>query len=80
MAAFTLYILIYCIFIPLQEMEHRHSFRKRQQHRQQGSRTVSRVLDGHNDAGSEHELLPGLGKVDHVQTIGAALPDVGDLT
>ena len=60
-------------------MEHRHSFRKRQQHRQQGSRTVSRVLDGHNDAGSKHELLPGLGEVDHVQTVSTALPDVRDL-
>eukprot|EP00961_Rhodomonas_salina_P213059 2877400-Rhodomonas_salina.2 len=48
-------------------------------HQSEGLHTVSRVLDGHDDAGSEHELLPGLGKVDDVQTIGAALPDVRDL-
>ena len=41
--------------------------------------TVSGVLDRHDDAGSEHELLPGLGKVDHVQSVRAALPDVRDL-
>jgi len=29
---------------------------------------ISWVLDGHDDAGSEHELLPGLGEVDHVDT------------
>mgnify|MGYP001462774407 CR=1 FL=1 len=37
------------------------------------------VLDGDDDAGGEHELLPGLGKVDHVQSVSAALPDVRDL-
>ena len=41
--------------------------------------TVSGVLDRHDDAGSEHELLPGLSKVDHVQAVSTALPDVRDL-
>ena len=44
-----------------------------------GHHTIGRVLDGDDDAGSEHELLPSFGQVDHVQTISAALPDVGDL-
>ena len=42
----------------------------------QGHRTIGRVLDGHDDAGSEHKLLPGLANVDDVDAILAAAPDV----
>lgn len=41
--------------------------------------TILGVLDGHDDTGSQHELLPGFGEVDHVEAVGAALPDVGSL-
>ena len=34
------------------------------------------VLDGDDDAGSEHELLPGLANVEDVDTVVAAAPDV----
>ena len=34
------------------------------------------VLDGGDDSGGEHQLLPGLAQVDDVDTIGSSLPDV----
>eukprot|EP01085_Mycamoeba_gemmipara_P000663 Mycagemm_TRINITY_DN10319_c0_g2::TRINITY_DN10319_c0_g2_i1::g.663::m.663 type:complete len:137 gc:universal TRINITY_DN10319_c0_g2_i1:455-45(-) len=37
---------------------------------------VGGVLNGSNDAGGEHELLPGLAKIQQVDAISAALPDV----
>ena len=37
---------------------------------------VGRVLDGSDDTGSEHKLLPGLAEVEDVETVGAVLPDV----
>lgn len=41
-----------------------------------GLRTVGRVVNGDNDAGSKHNLLPGLANVDHIDTVGARLPQV----
>lgn len=38
--------------------------------------TVSWVVNGDNDAGSEDNLLPGLANVDNVDTIGPGLPQV----
>jgi hypothetical protein len=40
-------------------------------------RTVGRVVNGDNDAGSQDNLLPGLANVDHVDTVGPGLPQVG---
>ena len=37
---------------------------------------ILRVFDGHNDTGSNHELLPGLAKVEDVKSIRAGLPDI----
>lgn len=39
-------------------------------------RTVGRVVNGDNDAGSEHDLLPGLANVDNIDTVGPGLPQV----
>jgi hypothetical protein len=40
-------------------------------------RTVGRVVNGDNDAGGKDNLLPGLANVDHVDTVGPGLPQVG---
>merc|ERR1719312_382423 len=37
---------------------------------------ISRILDGSNSPGSQHQLLPGLLQVDDVDTIGLLLEDV----
>ena len=34
------------------------------------------VLNGHNNSGSQSDLLPSAGKVDDVETIGSSLPDI----
>lgn len=39
-------------------------------------RTIGGVVDGGDDAGSEHDLLPGLANVDNIDTVGARLPQV----
>jgi hypothetical protein len=38
--------------------------------------TVSRVVDSDDDTRSQHNLLPGLANVDHIDTIGPCLPQV----
>ena len=37
---------------------------------------VLRVLDGSNDSGSDHKLLPGLGNVNKMHTLLVAFVDV----
>jgi len=37
---------------------------------------ISRVLDGDDHTGCKHELLPGLGEVDHIHTVRATLESV----
>jgi len=37
---------------------------------------VHRVLDGNDDTGSNHKLLPGLAQVKDVKPVGASLPDI----
>lgn len=39
-------------------------------------RTIGGVVDGGDDARSEHNLLPGLANVDDIDTVGARLPQV----
>lgn len=39
-------------------------------------RTISRVVDGDNDAGGQNNLLPGLANVQDVDTVGPGLPQV----
>jgi len=41
-----------------------------------GIRTVGGVVNGDDDAGGEHNLLPGLANVDNIDAIGARLPQV----
>lgn len=40
-------------------------------------RTVGGVVNGDNDARSEHDLLPRLANVDDIDTVGPGLPQVG---
>jgi len=39
-------------------------------------RTVGRVVNGDDDARSKHNLLPGLANVEHVDAVGARLPQI----
>jgi hypothetical protein len=45
-------------------------------HKRLEERTVSRVVDGDNDARGEDNLLPGLANVQNVDTVGPGLPQV----